>query len=210
MTNGVYIIRNTVNNKIYIGSSASKGGIKERIRHHKSALKHNRHANDYMQKAYNKHGHEAFTYEILEECIPEECLKREQYYLDLYKSYDPANGYNMCCKAGNTLGRRHSAEARKKITQNRQYGVPHNKGQKISRELSRKLSRAQKNSTKTQQHITTLNKNKRKPVVGINLRTGDILELEHAGADERFTKGGINMCCRGKIQHYKGFKWTYK
>jgi group I intron endonuclease len=210
MANGIYIIKNIITNKVYIGSSASKGGIKERLRHHKSALKHNKHSNSYLQKAYNKHGHEAFTYEILEECSPEKCLEREQHYLDLYKSYDPSNGYNLCPKAGNTLGRKHSRETRQKIGQNRKYGIPYNKGQKISRDLSRKLSKAQKNSTKTQAHLAILNKGKRKPVTGINLVTGETIELEYASADPRFTNGGINMCCRGKISHYKGFKWTYK
>jgi group I intron endonuclease len=210
MANGVYIIKNIVTNKVYIGSSASNGGIKERLRHHKSALKRNRHSNSYLQKAYNKHGLEAFTYEIIEECSPEKCLEREQYYLDLYKSYDVANGYNICPRAGNTLGRKHSEETRTKISQNREYGTPHNKGKKISRDLSRKLSKAQKNSAKTQVHLAILNKSKRKPVIGINLATGKTIELEHAGADPKFTKGGINMCCRGKLDHYKGFKWSYK
>jgi group I intron endonuclease len=210
MANGVYIIKNTVTNKIYIGSSASKGGIKERLRHHKSALKHNRHANNYLQKAYNKHGSEAFTYETLEECLPTKCLEREQHYLDLYKSYDASIGYNLCSTAGNTLGKHHSLETRKKIAQNREYGTPHNKGKKMSRQAIRNMAVAQKNSIKTQNRLIKLNTSKRKAVIGTSLTTGETIELSHMGADTRFSKGGINMCCRGKIQHYKGFKWTYK
>lgn len=206
-TKGVYIIRNTSSSKVYIGSSASKGGIQERFRHHKSALKHDRHANKYLQKAYNKHGIDSFTYEILEECLAEKCLEREQHYLDLYKSYDPNRGYNLCEKAGNTLGRKHSAATRAKICHNRPSAF---KGKKHSFKSLRKMSNSQKNSSKTQAHLLNLNTKKRRAVVGVNVSTGETIELDHMGADSRFTKGGINMCCRGKIQHYKGFKWSYK
>ena len=210
MNNGVYIIKNNITNKMYIGSAAGKSGLKERLRHHKSALKHNRHHNDHLQKAYNKHGITAFSYEILEECLPEKCLEREQHYLDAYKSYDPNHGYNLCQKAGNTLGRNHSLETRKKIGQNRIYRAPYNKGKRASSEAVRNMSIAQKNSSKTQNRLTKLNASKRRAVIGINLATGEIIELSHMGADTRFTKSGINQCCRGKIQHYKGFRWIYK
>jgi len=208
--NGVYCITNTVTNKVYIGSSASKGGIKERCRHHKSDLKRNKHCNKYLQHAYNQYGPSAFSYKILEECSKEQCLEREQYYMDLFQSYDPDKGYNLCKIAGNTLGRAHSVETRKKIGQSRVYPVSPNKGKKLPYKTCHKISDTLKNSPKLHNYLEQFNKTKRIPVIGVNLITGEIIELEHAGADPRFFKSGINMCCRGKIPHYKGFKWSYK
>jgi group I intron endonuclease len=210
IANGVYIIKNDITNKIYIGSTSCKGGFKDRFRHHRSALKNNRHCNKHLQKAYNKYGLTAFSYEILEKCLPEKCLEREQHYLDLYKSHDPLKGYNLCQKAGSSFGRKHSEETRKKIGQNRVYGPSPFKGKKHSEQSIKNMSDGQKNSKKSKENLAKLNKSKRIPVVGINLVTGEIVELEYAGADSRFIDSGITMCCRGRIQHYKGFRWSYK
>ena len=80
----------------------------------------------------------------------------------------------------------------------------------MSKQAIRNMSAAQKNSPKAQCKLIKLNTSKRKAVIGTNVTTGETIELSHMSADPRFTKSGINMCCRGKIQHYKGFKWTYK
>lgn len=207
---GIYIIKNTINNKVYVGSGAGKNGIKDRFYKHRSSLKHNKHYNKHLQAAYNVYGSKAFSYEILEKCAPELCLQREQHYLDLYKSYNSNFGYNLCEKAGNSLNRKHSKETKLKISQNRVYGPSAMKGQTMSWESTKKMSKAQKESTKSRAHIDHLNKSKRKPVVGVNVLTGDIIKLSHAGEDSRFAKGGICMSCKGKIPHYKGFKWSYQ
>lgn len=59
---GVYMIRNVLNGKSYIGSSNS---IKRRLTTHISHLKCNRHANRHLQSAYNKYGqnHLCFVYQ---------------------------------------------------------------------------------------------------------------------------------------------------
>ena len=49
---GIYSIRNSVNNKIYIESSCN---LKRRILRHKTELKHNKHYNKHLQRAYNKY-----------------------------------------------------------------------------------------------------------------------------------------------------------
>ena len=209
IANGVYIIKNNINNKVYIGSSAGKTGIRGRIRHHKSALKHNRHINKHLQRSYNEYGSSAFSYKILEECKPEECITREQYYLDLYQSFDINKGYNICPTAGNTLGRKHSEETRLKIGKSRVYGVSPFKGKRHSRKSIENMSLAQKNSIKGKERLLRLNISRRIPVVGVNLVTGEVLQLKYAGEDSRFLDSGINMCCRGRIKHYKGYKWSY-
>lgn len=70
MESGIYIIRNIINNKVYIGKSVL---IKSRIYNHKSALRGSRHRNKYLQRAYDKYGMDNFIFEVLEKC-PEEQL----------------------------------------------------------------------------------------------------------------------------------------
>jgi len=79
---GIYIIRNLVNNKIYIGSSVN---IKRRFSQHKSTLRHNTHRNKHLQNAWNKYGEINFEFVILEHhSYPEKVLGREDKCIKLY------------------------------------------------------------------------------------------------------------------------------
>lgn len=80
---GIYKITNLLNNKIYIGSTSKSFNI--RWGNHKSKLKDNKHYNKHLQYAYNKYGSDNFKYEILEVCLKEDLIKREQYYIDTLK-----------------------------------------------------------------------------------------------------------------------------
>ncbi|MEG7697747.1 GIY-YIG nuclease family protein, partial [Listeria monocytogenes] len=51
---GIYFIKNTINNKMYIGSSTMK--IYKRVQHHYSELKRDNHKNKHLQNAWNKYG----------------------------------------------------------------------------------------------------------------------------------------------------------
>jgi hypothetical protein len=91
---GVYII--FINNKSYIGSSIN---IKYRINQHLNALKNNKHYNIYMQNVYNKYTLTKLDYKILEECLPEERLIKEKYWIEklnpkLNLIKDPTTGNN--------------------------------------------------------------------------------------------------------------------
>ena len=76
---GIYKIVNSLNNKFYIGSSKS---IYYRVAKHKSRLKKKKHANSYLQNSVNKYGLDAFKVLVIEECLEEDLLKREQHYID--------------------------------------------------------------------------------------------------------------------------------
>lgn len=95
---GIYIIKNLVNNKIYIGSSKN---INKRLTVHKSRLFGNTHINKHLQNAYNKYGINNFEFKYLKE-IPESLLRRaEQFYINKYKSLDPKYGYNKAMVVSN-------------------------------------------------------------------------------------------------------------
>jgi hypothetical protein len=89
---GIYIVRNIINNKVYIGSSNK---INVRIRTHKWELNKNIHSNQYLQNAWNKYGKENFIFEIIEECEVDELLLKELLYTERYNSLCSENGYNL-------------------------------------------------------------------------------------------------------------------
>lgn len=98
--NGVYIIKNIINNKCYIGSSIN---IHKRLTDHRSLLIRNAHHSYKLQASVNKHGIDKFDFRVIEYTyFPEgyskearieylECL--EGYYINKFNSYK--KGYNV-------------------------------------------------------------------------------------------------------------------
>lgn len=113
---GVYMIRHTTSGKVYIGSSAGRSGILGRMNRHIEDLRGGGHHSVHLQRAWDKYGPEAFEFIVLEYCPAEECLDREQVFMDFYKCTDRRHGYNISPTAGNCLGVRHTAETRAKIS----------------------------------------------------------------------------------------------
>lgn len=76
---GIYRIKNSINNKIYIGSTKN---IEARWAKHRALLRHNKHQNTHLQNAWNKYGENAFIFEVIEECKIEDLINREQFFID--------------------------------------------------------------------------------------------------------------------------------
>lgn len=66
MSFGIYCIKNKVNDKYYIGSTSTS--FKQRWSTHKNKLNQNTHANEYLQRSWNKYGVDNFEFSIVEEC----------------------------------------------------------------------------------------------------------------------------------------------
>lgn len=87
----IYIIRNTVNDKVYVGQTHIS--IKLRFQNHLSSA---RRGFDYViGKAIRKYGEDKFYVELLEECLLEELNKREQYWISFFNSTNNKFGYNI-------------------------------------------------------------------------------------------------------------------
>lgn len=85
----IYLIKNIINNKIYIGQAKN---AKERFQGHcKPSAAHR--DNSLIDKAIQKYGKENFQIEILESQI-ENYNERERYWIQYYNSLTP-NGYNI-------------------------------------------------------------------------------------------------------------------
>ncbi len=115
--NGVYVILNTINGKMYVGSSAGKRGFSDRWSTHRFELRNNKHHSPKLQNAWNKYGESNFYFCILEICAPVDAVSVEQYYIDLFKPYTNI-GYNILSIAGSSLGHKHSQATRDKIRRN--------------------------------------------------------------------------------------------
>lgn len=91
---GIYKITKKSNGKSYIGQS---NDIKRRINEHQSK-------NDLaIDKAIQKYGIKAFTYEILEECTLDKLDEKEVYWIAYYNTYK-GFGYNCNAGGGNSRG----------------------------------------------------------------------------------------------------------
>lgn len=114
MKSGIYLIKNIINNKVYIGSAVN---ISNRWREHKKYLKKGKHHSKHLQNAWNINGQLNFKFEIIEEISnPLHLLSYEQVYLDYYKSYERERGYNICKIAGSPIGLRRSEETKQKMS----------------------------------------------------------------------------------------------
>lgn len=92
MSIGIYIIRNKINLKVYIGQSIE---LETRLIQHKSNLKKNYHKNPYLQKAFNKYGEQNFEFEILEEVSKEFLGSFENFWCNMMLSHNRDFGYNI-------------------------------------------------------------------------------------------------------------------
>lgn len=87
MLGNIYIIKNKINNKVYIGQTIKDINI--RFYNHKIASKYE---DTKFYRALKKYGIENFYIELIEQVPIEELNKREQYWINQYDSYK--NGYN--------------------------------------------------------------------------------------------------------------------
>ena len=99
---GVYIIRNRINKKVYVGSATRS--LAGRWKEHRLALIGRRHFNKHLQAAWNLYGGSAFEFLVTEYCSIQKCLEREQHWIDWYRAADAKFGYNSRPRAENNLG----------------------------------------------------------------------------------------------------------
>ena len=79
---GIYKITNKINGKSYIGQSIH---IEERWKEH---LYRNSSHISLIKLALQKYGVDNFTFEVIEECSPEELDKKEIYWIKYFDTYN--------------------------------------------------------------------------------------------------------------------------
>jgi group I intron endonuclease len=120
----IYKITNMINNKSYVGVTIQPDGL-SRFKAHMSAIRSGKGC-PLLQKAVNKYGEAAFTFQILIICFDEDVFKYEKEYIMKYNAMSP-NGYNVAegGKSGrNFLGKTHSEETKKILSEkSKEYGL---------------------------------------------------------------------------------------
>jgi len=159
MTSGIYAILNLVNGKVYVGSSIN---VHCRLAVHRISLARGKHDNGHLQRAWNKYGTLAFSFDVLKECPENELLEQEQFHIDVLDSMNPRMGYNqreagprgshgpeVCARiSASSRGRPHSKEHNAAVSLALQ-------GHAFSVETHKKMSLAQKGNTNALGSIRT-------------------------------------------------------
>jgi len=102
-TSGIYKIESKVRpERFYIGSAID---IKDRWRCHLKDLKYNKHGSIILQRHYDKYGADDLVFSVIEPCLPQFLIIREQYYIDILNPF-----FNCCKIAGSCLGIKRSME----------------------------------------------------------------------------------------------------
>ena len=127
----IYMILNTVNEKVYIGQTR-KDDARGRKRSHLSYLRKNIHQNNHLQSAWNKYGEGSFVFSVVVQANSLEQLDDlERIWISIYDATNHQFGYNK--ETGGNAYKEVSAETREKIRRG-------NLGKKLSEETKAKLS----------------------------------------------------------------------
>ena len=133
----VYRIRNLFNGKKYIGSTMS---CATRMYFHINRLRRGTSSSLKLQRAFNKHGENAFVFEIVEHCTAYNLLEREQYYLNQKPEYNISFIAGPKTRFGLKATEQHRANMSKALKGR----MSPMKGKKFSDEHKRKISAAHK------------------------------------------------------------------
>lgn len=97
----VYIIKNTVTKRCYVGSSCD---YQRRIRNHFSCLKNGKH-NELMQEDYDKYGPDSFTVTVFGNGYGrQEGRQKEAFLMQLLRTQEKEFGYNYKDNVGKSEG----------------------------------------------------------------------------------------------------------
>lgn len=200
----IYKATNKVNGKIYIGQTVRT--LEERLAEHK------RNRKSLLGAALKKYGEGRFSFEVVDTASSIESLnEKEKYWIGFYDCKTP-NGYNQCDGGGNTIGYHHSDSSKDKMrvakenafcgTGNPFYGRKH------SDEAKLKMSQSRKGRTLTNEWKAKIGKGLQKRV--INLDTGEVFESVKDAAERYGLQAThITRVCKGKRKTTGGFRWSH-
>jgi hypothetical protein len=228
MTCGIYKITNLITGQCYIGLSIH---IEQRWKEHQ-----NGHGSKQLYKDFWEYGIKNFSFEILEECPPEQLDNREIYWIQQYNSYK--DGYNKT-QGGETV--EHIVEATKKpvycydlegnficeyeslAEAERLTGIPNSNISKAVRGIDRLVAgKYQWRDIKTD-HIEPYKrtcrfkeppKHNMKKVLQIDKNTDEIIaefeSITEAAKQTGTNQNCIGMVCNGQRKTSNGYKWKFK
>lgn len=194
----VYKAINIINDRIYIGQTVFSLETRK--------YKHETVGNTgyYFHNAIRKYGKDNFKWQILCNCeSKEELYKKEKYYIKKYKSNIKGCGYNMTDGGESPLGRKHTEETKKKMSEAK-------KGRKNphTKEWNRKIGSAQlgdKNHMYGKYGVLH-HGSKKYVIVNTNGHEFVVDGLAEFCRNNDLCATNLNMCANGRRNHHKGYK----
>lgn len=132
----IYCLRNTIDDKCYIGSAKK---LNYRLWNHRHKLIKGTHANKHLQNFVNKYGIDSIYFEVLEK-VENNIIEREQFWIDALKPT-----FNILPIAGSSEGIVLSKEHKSKISKGRK-GILH------TEEAKQRISESMKGVPKSKEH----------------------------------------------------------
>lgn len=200
---GLYLIKNKINYKVYVGKAVD---IQQRWRVHKHLLKNNKHFNRHLQNAWNHYGEDNFEFIVFQELPKHELSKAECELIKNLNSFGDG-GYNLTAGGEGNLGRTLTEEQKRHLSEINMGEKNPNFNLKRSEETRRKMSLAMRGKRKplSQQHkenISKGNKGKKKPWFNKTVKwveTGQIFpSISIAAKQTGFSITGISKVCKGE------------
>lgn len=182
---GVYVIRNRINDQVYIGSAVT---LARRMYKHLLELKKGIHHSSKLQRFVDKYGIEQLYFQA-QRVKKEDLLKTEQFLLDRYHPF-----YNTLVKAKSRLGLKNSERSKELVR-------AWKKNHKLTEE--HKLNLSKSHQTRTVYRAT--------PVIQLTLKGDFIKEWPSISVAERLlNNSGISNCVNGRSKFAAGHLWVYK
>lgn len=216
MNSGIYKIINSINGKIYIGSSSN---LSRRFTQHKSALFKGKHSNKYLQRSWIKHGPQAFFFVVIAVVPVSELIKIENQYLQEIKPE-----YNLNIAYPTRLGSKATPDLRLKLSlahkgkpspkKGIKTGIPAwNKGLKFPNlgTFMRALHKGKRRSPKTEfKKGYIVNKDKLRPIICLELQMcfRSITDAARFCGNANYCSN-INAVCNNRQKTAYGYTWQY-
>lgn len=221
--NCIYVWRNKVNGKTYVGKTKKL---------HKRRNKHlNAKDNSYFHNSLRKCGVEDYQLAVIVKDVPteEELNENERYYIKILNSlYKNDKGYN-CSDGGEGGKNNYAGKTEEEMTEIKRKRSEVLKGKKHSEETKGKISEAmkgKKHSEETKRKLSETKKGKNNPnygkkgenssnlgslIVQINKLTNKVVNVKYnfEFVEMGFHSGNISQCCKGKRKTHKGYRWFY-
>lgn len=225
MRTGIYLITNTITNKVYVGSAVN---IDLRWKEHLNDLRKNKHHSIKLQRAFAKYGETNFIFDVIMLCDKLELIVNEQTFINQFESYK--KGYNSCPIAGSRLGSKQSEETKNKIRAKLKGRPSPKKGSTASAETRVKLSKARKDKKLSDTHVENIRQSKmgdKNPFYGKTVKeehkickkikqyTKDMVLIKEWNSITECAKslntriGSISAVLIGARKNHLGFIFTY-
>jgi group I intron endonuclease len=218
MASGIYIIVNTENHKIYVGST---NRLNKRKNQHWYLLRNNKHPNKHLQFAWNKYREYCFEFRVIELCPENKLVEREDHWMKHYNSIDNKFGYNietanrikfseehrknMSIAIKNAYANKVWTEEEKETCRNRMLGRKLSKETKDKMSVSRKEFLCLNTDAIKSANLCSIAKTSRQ----IKRSDGKIFKsISEASRELGKHSTLIARCCKNNGTAY-GYKWSY-